>query len=166
MGGIAGTPWSLCRRIAVVAVSVITLALSANALGRQATDQDPALVFGADAGVVLTFVVPDRSEDFERVLDHLRQVLEQSEDPIRRQQAEHWRVFHSSDPGPNGSVLYVSFMEPVLKGADYNIAHILEDELPEHAAEELVGAPTATPAQPQSTLNLDAILDLENWETP
>ena len=106
-------------------------------------------MFGADAGVVLTFVVPDKTDDFERVLNHLRQVLEQSEDPIRRQQAEHWRVFHSSDPGPNGSILYVSFMEPVLKGADYSIAHILEDELPVPLATDLVDTLTATGIVPR-----------------
>ena len=73
-------------------------------------------------------------------------------------------MFRSSDPGPDGAVFYVSFMEPVLKGADYNIAHILEDELPEQKAQELVEELVATLSQRQSTLDLDHVLSL--WAEP
>ena len=99
---------------------------------------DPAMVFGSDAGVVLTFVSPDKTDDFDRVLDRFRTVLEESGDPIRRQQSGNWRIFLSPDPGPAGSVLYVSFMEPVLKGANYDMADIMAEELPEDEAEELL----------------------------
>ena len=44
-------------------------------------------------------------------------------------------MFKSSDPGPEGSVLYVGFMEPVLRGANYNIANIMAEELPEDEAQ-------------------------------
>jgi hypothetical protein len=123
---------------------------------------DPPLVFGSDAGVVLTFVRPDKTADFEHVLERFRMVLEASEDPIRRQQAENWRVFKSSDPGPNGSVLYVGFMEPVLKGSNYNIADIMADELPEEEADTILTLLQDSLSQLQSTLSLDRVLDLAN----
>ena len=122
--------------------------------------EDPELIFGTDAGIVLTFVKPDRTDDFERVLAYLEEALRQSENPIRRQQAENWVVYRSSDPGPDGAVFYVSFMEPVLKGADYNIAHIIGDELPKGRAEELVDMLLSTLTQRQSTLSLDSIMHL------
>ena len=70
------------------------------------------------------------------------------------------------DPGPNGAALYVSFMKPVLRGADYNIVHILGDELPAPTATTLIDTLRAAPSQPQSTLNLDSILDLALTEAP
>ncbi len=93
--------------------------------------EDPPLVFAAKTGVVLTFVLPDKVDEFERFLTEFRGVLAASEDPIRRQQAGNWRMFKSSDPGPNGSVTYVGFIKPVLRGANYNIANIMAEEMPE-----------------------------------
>jgi hypothetical protein len=127
--------------------------------GSQGTD--PPLIFGTDAGIVLTFVHPDKVEEFDWVIGYLRDTLEQSDNPIRRQQAEHWQLFRSSDPGPNGAALYVSFMEPVLKGADYSIANILEQELPAERAQELVDSLTAALSQRQSILSLDTIIDMQ-----
>ena len=142
----------------VVAVMATGFALGTTTSRSQV--EDPPVIFGTDAGVVMTFVHPDRTDDFERVLAYLEEALRQSENPIRRQQAEHWQIYRSSDPGPNGAVFYVSFMEPVLKGADYNIAHILDEELPAARADELVGELTATLTQRQSTLSLDSLMHL------
>ena len=79
-------------------------------------------------------------------------MLEESDDPIRRQQVENWRIFRSPDPGPAGSVLYVSFMEPVLKGANYDMADILAEELPEDEAETLLSLLEGALSQSQSVL--------------
>ena len=148
--------WLQCGVAAVVLV--IGLAIGANT--SQSQGGDPSLIFGTDAGIVLTFVQPDKTDDFERVLAYLEEALRQSDNPIRRQQAEHWQVYKSADPGPDGAVFYVSYMQPVLKGADYNIAHILGDELPKGRAEELVGMLTSTLAQRQSTLSLEDVMHL------
>ena len=60
-------------------------------------------------------------------------------------------------------MLYVGFMEPVLKGANYNIADILLDELPEDEAEELL---EQSLSEPQSTLNFEGIIDLADEVPP
>ena len=143
-----------------VAAVVLVVGIALGASTSQSQVEDPELVFGTDAGVVLTFVKPDRTDDFERVLAYLEEALRQSENPIRRQQAENWVVYRSSDPGPDGAVFYVSFMEPVLKGADYNIAHIIDDELPKGRAKELVDMLLSTLTQRQTTLSLDSIMHL------
>ena len=166
MAAVSGRwPWSGWPSAALGATVLAALAFGSGALAGQ-PDDDPAVIFGADAGLVLTFVLPDKTDDFERVLGYFREVLEQSEDPIRRQQAEHWRIFRSPDPGPNGATLYVSFMKPVLRGADYNIGHILGDERPAPTATALIDTLRAALSQPQSTLNLDSILDLALTEAP
>ncbi len=97
--------------------------------------EDPPLVFAAKTGIVLTFVLPDKVDEFERFFTEFRGVLVASENPIRRQQAGNRRMFKSSDPGPNGSVMYVGFIKPVLRGANYNIANIMAEELPEDEAQ-------------------------------
>ena len=148
------------RRIVVAVVA--TLALGVGTGGWLRALEDPPVVFGSDAGIVLTFVHPAKQQDFDLVLERFRQVLESSEDIIRRQQAENWRVFSSPDPGPNGSVMYIGFMEPVLKGANYRIADILAEELPEEEAAELLATLEDSMAQPQRPLSLEMVLDLEN----
>ena len=87
-------------------------------------------------------------------------MLEESDDPIRRQQVENWRIFRSPDPGPAGSVLYVSFMEPVLKGANYDMADILAEELPEDEAETLLSLLEGALSQSQSVLDLESLIQL------
>jgi hypothetical protein len=127
---------------------------------------DPVMVFGSDAGVLLTFVTPDKTDDFERVVDRSRTVLEESDDPIRQQQRGNWRIFRSPDPGPAGSVLYVSFMEPVLKSANYGLADILAEELQEDEAEELISLLEGAFSQSQSVLNLESIIYLSDELPP
>ena len=124
--------------------------------------EDPPLVFAAKTGVVLTFVLPDKVDEFERFLTEFRGVLAASEDPIRRQQAGNWRMFKSSDPGPNGSVMYVGFIKPVLRGANYNIGNIMAEELPEDEAQSFTDRFQSTLAQPPRTLNLEVVADLAN----
>ena len=55
-------------------------------------------------------------------------------------------------------------MEPVLRGANYNIANIMAEELSEDAdeAHAFTDRFQSTLAQLQSTLNLDPVLDLAN----
>ena len=144
--------WS--QRRATLSLLVCALGIGFGVGVGVSAPNDPVMVFGSDAGVVLTFVTPDKTDDFGRVLDRFRTVLEESDDPIRRQQVENWRIFRSPDPGPAGSVLYVSFMEPVLKGANYDMADILAEELPEDEAETLLSLLEGALSQSQSVLDL------------
>jgi hypothetical protein len=84
-------------------------------------------VFNSDAGVVLYFIKPDKTEDFEMVIGKLKEALAKSDNPIRKQQAAGWKYFKSPDMGPNGLVIYVSVMDPVAKGSDYSVGQALVD---------------------------------------
>lgn len=156
--------WS--QRLATVSLLVFGLGIGFGVGVGVSAPNDPVMVFGSDAGVVLTFVTPDKTDDFDRVVDRFRAVLEESDDPIRRQQSGNWRVFRSPDPGPAGSVLYVSFVEPVLKGANYGMANILAEELPEDEAEKLIALLEGALSQSQSVLNLESIIHLADELPP
>jgi hypothetical protein len=92
--------------------------------------QAPALTFEGDAGMLLMQVKPDKTADFEAVMGKLHEALSKSDKPERRQQAEGWKIYRSSDPGPGGNVLYVAIMDPALKGADYTFAMMLYEVFP------------------------------------
>src|SRR5258705_13589956 len=60
-------------------------------------------LFPNDAGMVLNFIKPDKTADFEAVMAKLKEALQKSEKPERKGQAAGWKVFKSADPaGANG----------------------------------------------------------------
>ena len=71
--------WS--QRRATLSLLVCALGIGFGVGVGVSAPNDPVMVFGSDAGVVLTFVTPDKTDEFGRVLDRFRTVLEESDDP-------------------------------------------------------------------------------------
>jgi hypothetical protein len=115
-----------------------------------------ASVFASDAGLVLTFVKPDKTADFEAVLARLRDALKKSHKPDRKRQARGWKVLRAAEPATNGSVLYVSIIDPTVKGQDYSVSKILAESFPAEV-EKLSKQFTDTFAVPQSIVGLDLL---------
>jgi hypothetical protein len=90
----------------------------------------PGLTFEGDAGLLLMQVKPDKTSDFEAVMGKLHEALTKTDKPERKQQASGWKIYKSTDPGPQGNVLYVAIIDPPLKGADYTVAKILFEVFP------------------------------------
>jgi hypothetical protein len=86
-----------------------------------------ARTFTAPAGLLFHTVRPDRVAEFEKLVAFLRAALEKSTDPTIRLQARGWRVFRAAEPGPNGTVLYVFVIDPVVPNAEYGFGRILAD---------------------------------------
>ena len=89
-----------------------------------------ARTFASDAGMVLNFIKPDKTADFEAVMAKLKEALQKSPKPERKQQAASWKVFKSPDPAAGGNVLYVFMIDPAVKGADYTVSTILSEAFP------------------------------------
>jgi hypothetical protein len=87
-------------------------------------------LLSSDAGLVLNFIKPDKTADFEAVIKKLREALQKSDKPERRRQASSWKVFRAVEPGANGAVLYVFVMDPAAKDADYTVSSILSEAFP------------------------------------
>ncbi len=101
------------------------------AYGTQQTSSAPAVrTFAADAGMVLNFVKPDKTAEFEAVMAKLKEALQKSDRPERKQQAATWRLFRAEEAGANGTVLYVFWINPAVKDADYTVSTILAEEFP------------------------------------
>jgi hypothetical protein len=93
----------------------------------------PGLVFGADAGIIINTIKADKTADFEEVVGKIKEALQKSENPVRKQQAAGWKVFRAVEPGAGGNVLYFFVMDPIVKDADYGMAKILTEAFPSDA---------------------------------
>ena len=71
----------------------------------------------------------------EKDLERVKAALLQSSDNTRKQQSAGWRVYKALEPGANNSVLYVFWLNPVVKGADYTVSKILVEAFPDEAQE-------------------------------
>src|SRR5262245_56379967 len=119
-----------CPVVVVSATAVVRTQQPAAAPAAQAAPAKSPYVFASDAAMILNFIKADKAADFEMVVGKLKEALAKSENPQRKQQAASWKFFKAAEPGPGGSVIYVSIMEPVVKGADYSVSNILAEALP------------------------------------
>jgi len=71
----------------------------------------PRRVFASDAGMILNTIKPDKTADFELVVERVKAALLQSSDGTRKQQSAGWRVYKALEPGANSSVLYVFWLD-------------------------------------------------------
>ena len=97
---------------------------------QQATVAPAPRVFGSPTGLVLNYIKPDKTADFEAVVARLKEALENSSNPQRREQAASWKVYKAADPASGGAALYIYVVDPVVKGADYTVTTILAEEFP------------------------------------
>jgi hypothetical protein len=115
--------------------------------------------FPDDAGMILNFIKPDKTADFEAVMAKLKEALQKSEKPERKQQAAGWKIFKSPDAA-GGNALYVFIIDPAVKGADYSVANILAEAFPADQVTELYKQYAGAYAQGQNIVNLHLFLDL------
>jgi hypothetical protein len=93
--------------------------------------QPNPFTFNSDAAMLTFFIKPDKAADFEKVMAKLHDALANSDKPERKQQAAGWKLYKASEAGPNGTVLYINFLSPALKGSDYTISKILAEVFPQ-----------------------------------
>jgi hypothetical protein len=90
-----------------------------------------ALTFDGDIALWTVAIKPDKTADFETVMQRVNQALAASSKPEQRGQASGWKVMRMGQPLPDGSVAYVHVISPVVEGADYTVMRILYDAFPE-----------------------------------
>ena len=118
-----------------LALVAVTLAGASTAAAQEpaAAPADPAkpvLTLNGEAAIITLLIKPDKTADFEFVLNKLKEALNKSEKPERKQQGASWRVYKSDQAAANGNVTYVMIIDPAIKEADYNIVNILNEAFP------------------------------------
>lgn len=94
---------------------------------REATPAANPWTFSSDAGLMLIFIKPDKTADFEAILARVKDALLKSNKPQRREQAAGWKVFKARETGPGAVAIYVSVMNPVVPDADYSLGALLTE---------------------------------------
>ena len=89
----------------------------------------PVLPLEGDAVVMTVLIKPDKTADFEFVLNKLKEALAKSEKPERKQQAAGWKVFKSSQQA-QGNAVYLMRIDPVIKGQEYDITRLIAEVFP------------------------------------
>jgi hypothetical protein len=144
-----------------IAVALVAGALSASTVSAQQAQPTPTTrVFASDAGMVLNFIKADKTADFEAVVAKLKEALQKSEKPERKQQAASWKVFKSPEPAAGGNALYVFIIDPSVKGADYTVSNILAESFPAEQVNTLYKQYAEAYAQGQNFVNLALVSDL------
>ena len=143
-----------------IAVGLIVGVLAASSVQAQQAAAAPApRVFGSDAGMVLNFIKADKTADFEMVMGKLKEALNKSAKPERKEQAASWKVFKATEPGAGGSALYVFIVDPAVKGADYTVSTILAEAFPADV-QAIFKAYSESYASGQNFVNLKLVSDL------
>lgn len=103
-------------------VVAIALAVASTALAQRVR-------FDTDAGMLLNQIKPDKTADFEAVIQVIRDAMRRSSSPVRQEQAKSLKVYRAAEPS-GANALYVFIMDPVVPSADYDFAAILKDSMP------------------------------------
>ena len=88
----------------------------------------PTMNFSGGTGIVLNVVDPPKTADFERAMRAFGESLVGSSDSQRKEMGEGLTLYRAAETGPNNYALYYLFADPVVSGANYAVAQVLEDE--------------------------------------
>jgi len=115
--------------------------------------------FAPDAGIVLNFIKPDKTADFEAVLAKVKEGLTKSSKPERNAQAKSWKVFKAPEALPDKNFLYVFVIDPAVKDADYTISNILAESFPPAEVNDLYKRYAEAYGTGQQPVNLALVND-------
>lgn len=88
----------------------------------------PTLAFQNDAGVLLFYIKPDKTADFEDLMTKFKDGLAKLDAPEAKQQAAGMKLFKA--PANATAALYVLIADPVVKNVEYWFLSILYKTLP------------------------------------
>lgn len=97
------------------------------AAGQQPAAAAPApqkFTMEGDVALWSVAIRPDKTADYEQVMNKVKEVLTKSEAPEKKQQAAGWKVIKAPKPMPDGNVIYTHVITPV-RGADYAVLQVL-----------------------------------------
>jgi hypothetical protein len=122
--------WQLAWSGCILSLAVIFGLVAGLSLSPRLAEAQAFKTLDEPVGMVFNYIEQDSAEAFEQVMARLGQVMAESENPERVQQASGWKVYKAIEPGPNNNVLYVWFIDPTVPNADYSVAQILNEEIP------------------------------------
>jgi hypothetical protein len=112
----------------------------------------PVLPLDGEAAIITVLIKPDKVADFDHVLGRLKEALQKSEKPERKQQAAGWKIFKATQQA-QGNAVYIFVIDPVVKGQEYDISRLINEVFPTEVQELFAKYKDAFAGRAISTLN-------------
>jgi hypothetical protein len=116
----------------------------------QAAPAKPALAFQHDAGLIIFYIKPDKTADFEDLMNKLKDGLAKMDAPEAKQQAAGMKLFKNTAANSQVAV-YMLVADPVVKDVEYWFLPVLYKAYPNDGQallEKWKGCKADTPAAP------------------
>lgn len=94
-----------------------------------APPQAPVMALDGDAAVVTILIKGDKTADFESVIAKYKEALGKSDNPKRKEQLAGMKFF-KSPTAVQGNAMYIFYVDPVLKGEEYDITRVVTEVFP------------------------------------
>ena len=96
----------------VLTVGLLLAAATVIGAAKQQSEEPPhakpKFTLPGETALLTVAIRPDKTTDFERVMDKMRTALLNSADAKRREQAAGWKLMKLEKPLPDGNVAYVT----------------------------------------------------------
>ena len=142
--------WNALRFTRLAALMLALAFVLGTASVSMAQDK-PTLVFQNDAGLIIFYVKPDKTADFEDLMNKLKEGLGKMDAPEAKQQAGSMKLFKNPVAANATVAVYVLFADPAVKSVEYWFLPILYKAYPAEAQALFAkwqDVKAAQPAQP------------------
>lgn len=112
-----------------VAVAAFVLGAAAVASAQEAAKPAPVMALDGDAAVITILIKPDKTADFETVIKKYQEALSKSDNATRKQQLTGLKFF-KSPTAVQGNAVYVIYVDPIVKGEEYDITRVVTEVFP------------------------------------
>ena len=119
----------------VITTLAVGVLLGTSFATRSEAMAQPVVSFSGGSGLMMNYIAPEKTDDFERVMRAYGEGLSGSENAQYNEMGAGLKIFRAAEPGPNDTVLYLWVVDPVVSGANYAVANVLSDEVPSEALE-------------------------------
>jgi hypothetical protein len=129
-----------------------------------ATAQEPpkiAVAFTSDAGLIIFYIKPDKTADFEALMAKLKEGLGKMDAPEAKQQAASMKLFKNKVADGAAVAIYVLVADPAVKNVEYWFLPVLYKAFPADGKalfDKWNDVKAATPAQPTIFTDMTQIL--------
>ena len=113
---------------ALVAALAIGALLGSSFARQSVAAQAAALSFSGQKAVVVQPVNAANTADYERVMKAYGETLAASSNAERARMGAGLQLYRAAEGGQGGSVLYVTVLDPVVRGGDYQQITVLAEE--------------------------------------
>ncbi len=124
-----GMSVAACRPVVVGAALAVVFGVGRPAFAQDAAPAAPVLAIDAEAASITVLIKPDKTAEFESVLAKVKESLAKSEKAGRKEQAAGWTVYKANQ-AVGGNALYLMFINPVVKGQEYDISRLIAEVFP------------------------------------